>query len=250
MRYFFYGIVFFFCLSACHSQIKQSNKRGLEYMKQQQYDKAIAEFNNILKEDPLWFPAYYNRGISYANSGRNKEALRDLNYVLANYPDNANAYFNRGIVYENLGSFSKAIQDYTETIQLRPDFIISYHYRGIARFRMLDLDGALEDYNCALKLGENIQMDVATAKEYGLNSSALYFNRGAVLQKKGNIQDAIQDYTQAINIDPASAQSYFNRAIARLSLSVMDEAKADLEVASRLGYKQADEVLQKYFDNH
>ena len=250
MRYLFYGIAFLFCLSACNTQVKQANKRGLEYMKQQRYEKAITEFNNILEADPLWFPAYYNRAISYANSGRNKEALRDLNYVLANYPDNADAYFNRGIVYENLGSFPNAIKDYTETLQLRPDFILAYHYRGIARFRMLDLDGALEDYNQALELGKNVLMDAATAKEYGLNSSALYFNRGAVLQKKGNLQRAIQDYTQAINIDPASAQSYFNRAIARLSLSGLEEAKADLEIASRLGFTQANDVLQKYFDNH
>ncbi len=250
MKYLFYSIMLLFCLSACNTQIKQANKRGLEYMKQQRYEQAITEFNNILEEDPLWFPAYYNRAISYANTGNNKEALQDLNYVLANYPDNADAYFNRGIVYENLGLFSNAIKDYSETIQLRPDFIMAYHYRGIARFRMLDFNGALEDYNQALKLGKNVRMDVATAKEYGLNSSALYYNRGVLLQKKGDLQGAIQDYTQAINIDPASARSYYNRAIARLSLSMMEEAKSDLEIALHLGYKQANEVLQKYFTDN
>lgn len=128
-------------LSACHTKIKQANRLGLEYMKQNRYDEAIREFDFIIEEDALWFPAYYNRAVSYANSKRDKEALQDFNYVIANYPDNADAYFNRGVVYENLGIYPNAIKDYTETIKLRPDFIMAYHYRGIARFRMQDWDG-------------------------------------------------------------------------------------------------------------
>ena len=170
--------------TACNTKIKQANKRGLEYMKQNLYEQAITEFNTIIHNEPEWFPAYYNRAIAHANSKHYKEALQDFNYVLSSYPDHADSYFNRGIVYENLGIYANAIQDYSETVKLRPDFIMAYHYRGIARFRMNDFDGALEDYNKALQLGQNIELDIATAKEFGLNSSALYFNRGVVMQKK------------------------------------------------------------------
>ncbi len=124
---------------------------------------------------------------------------------------------------------------------------MAYHYRGIARFRMNDFDGALEDYNKALQLGQNIELDVATAKEFGLNSSALYFNRGVVMQKKGDLQQAVQDYSQAINIDPSSAKAYYNRAIAKMALSQAEEALKDLEIASRLGFTQADQVIRTYY---
>ena len=187
MRYLFYGIAFLFCLSACNTQVKQANKRGLEYMKQQRYEKAITEFNNILEADPLWFPAYYNRAISYANSGRNKEALRDLNYVLANYPDNADAYFNRGIVYENLGSFPNAIKDYTETLQLRPDFILAYHYRGIARFRMRDLDGALEDYNQAREWMQLRQKNMDSIPAHCTSTAVPYCRKKATCRELSKI---------------------------------------------------------------
>lgn len=236
-------------LSACNTKIKQANKRGLEYMKQSHYEQAIVEFNRIITEDAGWFPAYYNRAISYANTRQYKEALNDFNYLLINFPDNADSYFNRAIIYENLGIYANAIKDYSETIKLRPDYILAYHYRGIARFRMNDLNGALEDYNKALQLGKNVEMDVAKAKEFGLNSSALYFNRGVVLQKKGNYQAAIQDYDQAIAIDPSNAKSYYNRAIAKMALSQGDEALKDLEIAFRLGFEQAGNIIRSYFHN-
>ena len=203
-------LIIILSLAACHTRTKQANKRGLEYMKQERYDQAIAEFNDILQHD---------------------------------------AYFNRAIVYENLGIFANAIQDYTETIRLRPGFIMAYHYRGIARFRMEDLDGALADYNRALELGTHLQTDIATAKALGLNASALYFNRAVVFQKKGDNESAIADYTETIRIDPASAKAYYNRAVAKMALSQWDDASSDLRIASRLGYAPAQEALVKYFGN-
>lgn len=242
-------IILMILLAACNSKVRQANKRGLEYMKQSMYEQAITEFNNAISDDNTWVPAYYNRAVSYANSQHFKEALNDFNYVLINYPNHADSYFNRGIVYENLGLYANAIKDYSETIKLRPDFILAYHYRGIARFRMNDLDGALKDYNEALRLGNNVSMDVVKAKEYGLNSSALYFNRGVALQKKGDLEGAIRDYTESINIDPSNARSYYNRAIAHMARYQSEEALKDLEIASRLGFEAADNVICNYFNN-
>lgn len=248
MKYRLFIILSLFFM-ACNSSVKQANKRGLEYMKQNRYEEAIEEFNQAINEKPDWFPAYYNRAVSHANLQQYKEALNDFNYVLANFPDHADSYFNRAIIFENLGIFANAIKDYSETIKLRPDFILAYHYRGIARFRMNDLDGALEDYNRALELGKDIEMAPITAKEYGLNSSALYFNRGVILQKQGNYETAIQNYDQAIDIDPSNAKIYYNRAIAKMAISQGNEALKDLEISSRLGFKQAENIIQSYFQN-
>ena len=90
MRYQLLLIVVIF-LTACNSKVKQANKRGLEYMKQNLYEQAITEFDNALSINNTWFPVYYNRAISYANTRRYKEALADFNYVIANYPDHTDA---------------------------------------------------------------------------------------------------------------------------------------------------------------
>lgn len=241
--------IFMILLTACNSKAKQNNRQGLDYMKQNLYDQAIHKFTGAITANTTWVPAYYNRAVAYANARHYQEALKDFNYVLSNFPDHADSYFNRAIVYENIGLYANAIKDYSETIRLRPDFIQAYHYRGITRFRMNDTDGALKDYNQALQLGKNVRMDVLSAKEYGLNSSALYFNRGVVLQKKGDFENAIKDYTESLNIDPSNARSYYNRAIAKMALQQSAEAFKDLEIASRLGFEPADKVISGYFKN-
>ena len=81
MRYQLLLIVVIF-LTACNSKVKQANKRGLEYMKQNLYEQAITEFDNALSINNTWFPVYYNRAISYANTRRYKEALADFMQML------------------------------------------------------------------------------------------------------------------------------------------------------------------------
>ena len=60
---------------------------------------------------------------------------------------------------------------------------------------------------------------------------------------------AVRDYTEAIDIDPSSARSYYNRAIAKMALYQSEEALKDLEIASRLGFEAADKVIADYFKN-
>ncbi len=64
--------------TACNTKIKQANKRGLEYMKQNLYEQAITEFNTIIHNEPEWFPAYYNRAIAKMALSQGDEALKDL----------------------------------------------------------------------------------------------------------------------------------------------------------------------------
>lgn len=66
-------------LASCNSKVTQTNKNGLNYIKQGLYDQAIVEFNNAIITDNEWLPAYYNRAICYANTKRYKEALNDFN---------------------------------------------------------------------------------------------------------------------------------------------------------------------------
>ena len=69
------------------------------------------------------------------------------------------------------------------------------------------------------------------------------------MQKQGQLEAAVRDYTEAIDIDPSSARSYYNRAIAKMALYQSEEALKDLEIASRLGFEAADKVIADYLKN-
>ncbi len=61
-----------------------------------------------------------------------------------------------------------------------------------------------------------------------------FFNRALNKYKQGDYQGAIEDYTQAIRLDPNYAKAYHGRGIARYDLGDLQEAMADYNQAIRL----------------
>jgi tetratricopeptide (TPR) repeat protein len=70
--------------------------------------------------------------------------------------------------------------------------------------------------------------------------SAAYFNRGYAYGKKGDYDRAIADFTQAIRLDPNYAYAYYNRSLAYRGKGDNDRAIADYTQAIRLDPGDAD----------
>jgi lipoprotein NlpI len=58
--------------------------------------------------------------------------------------------------------------------------------------------------------------------------SDAYFNRGLIKEQKGDLNGAIADNTQALNLNPKDARAYCNRGLARLGQQDLDGALVDL----------------------
>ena len=76
-----------------------------------------------------------------------------------------------------------------------------------------------------------------------------YYNRGIAHSRKGELKLAIENYTQAIELDPNNSDAYYSRGGAWLRLGEQDKAKADLETARNLG-NDALTTLDKILQNH
>jgi tetratricopeptide (TPR) repeat protein len=66
---------------------------------------------------------------------------------------------------------------------------------------------------------------------------AAYLHRGIAYQCKGNLDSAIADFSEAINLNPTSADAYFHRGTAFLAKGAYDRAIADLDQAIGLDPK-------------
>jgi tetratricopeptide (TPR) repeat protein len=111
-----------------------------------------------------------------------------------------------------------ALQDFTEAIRLKPDDAVAFCSRGVAR-RAKDLDGALQDFE-AIRL----KPDEAVA----------FNNRGNARRDKGDLDGALQDYTEAIRLKPDHAHAFYNRGNARRDKGDLDGALQDYTEAIRL----------------
>ena len=67
-----------------------------------------------------------------------------------------------------------------------------------------------------------------------------YFNQGSVNYHESNYQEAIENYTQAIKLDPNNAYAYFNRGVAKAKLKGYPEAIKDYTEAIRLDPNSAE----------
>jgi len=143
-------------------------ERGVTFMDQGKYDKAIQEFTRVIQLDPNIWQAYLYRGIAYCfkdNPDRDR-GIADLTQALRLSPSNkaieenlAMAYYDRGLFYFNNKNYDKTIADFTEAIRLDPEHEVTdegkYNGRGLAYYFKGNLDRAIADFETALKINPN-----------------------------------------------------------------------------------------------
>lgn len=88
------------------------------YINQQQWDLALADFNQAIKINPKFVEAYYNRGHLYAEQQKWSLALTNFNQAIALNPRFADAYVYRGFVHYQTGNRQGAIQDLQKAAEL------------------------------------------------------------------------------------------------------------------------------------
>ena len=155
-------------------------------------------------------------------------------------------YLLRGNQQTQQGQHTAAIESYDRCIQLDPDVREPYFLRANAKAASQDYSGAKADYDLALDRGarpyHNIGPNTTIVNDPDL--SMILFNRGNVRAEgpEPDYEGAVKDYTDAIKyqvFDTLGAAVFFNRANAKTSLGMFDEAISDYDEAIHLGSQNA-----------
>ena len=165
--------------------------RGIEYDEKRDYDRAIADYNEVIHLDPIYAKAYCDRGNAWRNKGDLDRAIADYNEAIRLDPKDAKAYYSRGIASRAKGDLDSAIADYNEAIRLDPKDAAYYNNRGNAWRNKGDLDRAIADYNEAIRLDPK--------------DAGCYKNRGVANLYAGSLSRALADLNQASELKPKDA---------------------------------------------
>ncbi len=98
-----------------------------------------------------------------------------------------------------------------------------------------------------LDKGEHDQAiaDFTQALKLKPDSAEAYHQRGLAYGDKGQYDQAIADITKALKLNPKNAEAYFDRAMAYAETGKYDNAWQDVDQAQQLGFQVHPEFLEK-----
>ncbi|MEI3649055.1 MAG: tetratricopeptide repeat protein [Dolichospermum lemmermannii FEM_B0920] len=226
--------------------------RGSAYRGLKEYKQAIADYTQAIQLDRKDATYYLVRGFAYFQLKDYKQAIDDYTQAIQLDPKDARSYSLRGGVYSILKDYKQAIADLTQAIQLDPKDAIYYSLRGGLYSKLKDYKQAISD------LTETIRRDPKNApytvggfrySEFKDNKNILiayttimsttYADRGGTYYDLKEYKLAINDYTQAIQLNPKNAEYYAIRGGIYSVLKEYKQAIDDYTQAIKIDHKKA-----------
>lgn len=163
-------------------------ERGLAFVAELNWDKAVVEFDAMIAVDPKDATAYEYRGCAYFMKSELDKAVADLTQAIQLNPTNFSAYFNRGGAYRAKEELAKAVTDFSSCLRFAPSNHLAFKSRAAIHSRMGDYEKAIRDWNEGLGL-------------YPEDAEALRA-RGFSYQNLGQFTKAIESYRESLRHAP------------------------------------------------
>ena len=125
--------------------------RGIIYLKTGDEDRALADYDAAIRDNPGNVGAYVNRGEVFGHRHMRDKAIADYATALRLNPNQAEAYYNRALEYLKTREIDAAIHDLNSAIELKPDLCESYVRRAMAYAAKGDFSRQLSDLESAAK---------------------------------------------------------------------------------------------------
>jgi tetratricopeptide (TPR) repeat protein len=225
-----------------------------------------------VKATPFSSEEWFQEGYTIMHSsGDYENAIQAFSSCIKMDSSNARAFLNRGISYECISNVKAAFADYSKAIELLPEDGKAYYIRGMLLWRLCDAM-AINDLEKSAELGYKPAKNFLSKKSSQSNKSqhknidqslkeeaisiftesirldpsnaSTYLNRGMAYEQINNIQQAIADYSKAIELAPDYAKAYYARGTLLWFLD--DETSIrDMMKAEELGHRLAKDFLDQ-----
>lgn len=182
---------------------------------------ALADYSEAIRLEPTKAATYNSRGKLYFNQARWDLAEPDYDKAIELDPTKGEYWINRAAVKASTGRFQEALVDVNKGLEV--DSMVANGYR--TRFLI---------YQSLNMFGESIpDIDkLLTFTPYDYN---LYYEKARALRVINKTAEAIPYYDKAIQGKPNEGLFYLERGKAHIVLGNKAQARADLDMAKRLG---------------
>ena len=220
------------------------NNLGLAYYEKKDYSTAQSKFWEAYLNNPLDTKILSNYALSFYVQGNYSSAINW--YIMAiNQSEGdetylADVYNNLGVCYANKTSpnFVEAEKNYSNAIDITEeknlDYTDAYYNRGNLFYNqgndlkwqakqseaIIKFNQAISDYTVTINLYKNAK-DLEGFPDAYHNA---YYNRGLCKYDKGQYNEAIPDYEEAIKLNPGFMWAYYAKGYAHFMMDEYDKA--------------------------
>lgn len=178
------------------NDVQAQSNRAAMLRRLGRYDEALMEANKILQLDPKNSDAYMVKVLTLAALQDSVEALNTLNAAIAVDPKTPESWMLRCSVQFEFQRFQEAYQDCNKAIQLEPNYAVAYLLRGMSALRLGNSKDAIVDASRAIQIAPH---------------AIFYNNRAVIYMNVRQYEDALPDFAKATLLDPSMAEPYFGR---------------------------------------
>ncbi|MFO0887883.1 MAG: tetratricopeptide repeat protein [Isosphaeraceae bacterium] len=210
--------------------------RGGVLVRLGQHQRAIPDLDKAVSLDPNHARAYLNRGAAYSELGQYEKAIGDLDKAIALEPSNPAAFTNLGLACFMVNHYDRAVEALSEAVRLAPRNAVVHLNRGNVYARLGFRDLAAADYATVDKLDPRLMASLGGAgkllDEMGRHGLAirdqgrglqadpleleLHLERANTMRSRSDWSGAVEEYTEALRLDPRHAEAIVARGWARL----------------------------------
>lgn len=242
--------------------IDQALEDLLHLLEDKEYDEAIDLAGGILQFDGESWKAHYYRGFAYERQEKLDEALSDYDAVLKIRPWDSGFWRLRGELVLKQSDPRQALSDYKRSLFYNPR--AQQTYTSLANLHERDVNPAIRDlYRAIVKARrEHTQGSVSRAIdtlseaigsfERGAIPAELgyaHFTRATVLKSEDKLDEALEDLTVALELQPAMQDYYLARGIIYAETERAGLAGADFYQRMTLLERESIELEAEFGEN-
>lgn len=196
---------------------------GLEHLKVEEWDKAVAAFRMAVDTDSEFEMAYYGLGRAHMGLRQYADAITALARCRDLYAVQSGRLFTN----------TQEAQRYRKDQMMELDEIIRQYQSGPQTIRTGDTLRQLQERKRQLQetinRGTNLAIENTVPAYVSLSLGSAYF-------RSGRIADAEREYKATVGADPKSGEAHSNLAVVYMETGRLSDAERAVKAAEKAGF--------------